>query len=213
MAKLQLALDGDLSSALALLEKTHGHVDIIEIGTPLVFREGMRAVRKVRTAYPQPRLLADLKIMDAGEAEAGIAFCAGADIVTVMGVSGDETIQGALASAKKHDGQVMVDMMQLSDPLERADTLIGLGCNLLCFHTAHDQQSMHGSPCRQLAQLRQTCPSLHLAIAGGVNLKVLPQIMPLHPQIIVVGSAITAAADPSLAARLIHEGIRNYGDV
>ena len=196
MAKLQLALDGDLSSALAVLEKTHGHVDIIEIGTPLVFREGMRAVRKVRTAYPQPRLLADLKIMDAGEAEADIAFGAGADIVTVMGVSGDETIQGALISAVKHDGQVMVDMMQLADPLERADTLIGLGCNLLCLHTAHDQQSMHGSPWRQLAQLRKAFPSLHLAIAGGVNLKVLPQIMPLHPQIIVVGSAITAAADP-----------------
>ena len=151
---------------------------------------------KIRTAYPQPRLLADLKIMDAGEAEADIAFGAGADIVTVMGVSGDETIQGALISAVKHDGQVMIDMMQLADPLERADRLIGLGCNLLCLHTAHDQQSTHGSPWRQLAQLRQAYPSLHLAIAGGVNLKVLPQIMPLHPQIIVVGSAITAAADP-----------------
>ena len=213
MAKLQLALDGELSSALAVLEEAHPYVDIVEIGTPLVFREGMRAVRKVRTTYPQPRLLADLKIMDAGEAEADIAFAAGADIVTVLGVSGDETIQGALESAKKHDGQVMVDMMQLADPLERADTLIGLGCNLLCLHTAHDQQSIHGSPWRQLAQLRKAYPSLHLAIVGGVNLKVLPQIMPLHPQIIVVGSAITAAADPSLAARLIHEGIRKYGNV
>ena len=212
MAKLQLALDGDLSSALVLLEKTHGLVDMIEIGTPLVFREGMRAVRKVRTTYPHLRLLADLKIMDAGEAEADIAFGAGADIVTVLGVSGDETIQGALASAKKHDGQVMIDMMQLANPLERADMLIGLGCNLLCLHTAHDQQSIHGSPWRQLAQLRQAFPSLHLAIAGGVSQKVLPQILPLNPEIIVVGSAITAAANPSLAARLIHEGIREYGD-
>ena len=152
----------------------------IEIGTPLVFREGMRAVRKVRTTYPHLRLLADLKIMDAGEAEADIAFGAGADIVTVMGVSGDETIQGAFASAKKHDGQVMVDMMQVSDPLERADKLIEIGCNLFCLHTAHDQQSIHGSPWRQLAQLRKAFPSLDLAIAGGVNLKVLPQIMPLQ---------------------------------
>ena len=212
MAKLQLALDGDLSSALAVLEAAYPYVDIIEIGTPLVFREGMRAVRKVRTTYPHLRLLADLKIMDAGEAEAEIAFAAGADIVTVMGVSGDETIQGAFASAKKHDGQVMVDMMQVSDPLERADKLIEIGCNLFCLHTAHDQQSIHGSPWRQLAQLRKAFPSLDLAIAGGVNLKVLPQIMPLNPQIIVVGSAITAAAVPSLAARLMHEGIRKYGD-
>ena len=212
MAKLQLALDGDLSDGLAVLEQTHAYVDIVEIGTPLVFREGMRAVRVIRAAYPGLRLLADLKIMDAGEAEADIAFGAGADIVTALGLSGDETIQGALASAKKRAGQVMVDMIGVADPLQRAAELIELGCDLLCLHTAHDQQVQRGSPWRQLAQLREAYPALSLAIAGGVSLEVLPQILPLHPQIIVVGSAITAAADPGLAARLIHERIRQYGD-
>jgi len=212
MAKLQLALDGDLSDGLAVLEGAHASVDIVEIGTPLVFREGMRALRVIRAAYPGLRLLADLKIMDAGEAEADIAFGAGADIVTVLGLSGDETIQGALASGEKHDGQVMIDMIGMADPLARAAELIGLGCDLLCLHTAHDQQARRGSPWRQLAQLRAAYPELSLAIAGGVNLQLLPQILPLHPQIIVIGSAITAAADPGLAARLIHERIEQYAD-
>ncbi len=212
MAKLQLALDGDLSDGLAVLEGAHASVDIVEIGTPLVFREGMRAVRVIRAAYPGLRLLVDLKIMDAGEAEADIAFGAGADIVTVLGLSGDETIQGALASGEKHDGQVMIDMIGMADPLARAAELIGLGCDLLCLHTAHDQQARRGSPWRQLAQLRAAYPELSLAIAGGVNLQLLPQILPLHPQIIVIGSAITAAADPGLAARLIHERIEQYAD-
>ena len=212
MAKLQLALDGDLSDGLAVLEEAHACVDIVETGTPLVFREGMRAVRVIRAAYPGLRLLSDLKIMDAGGAEADIAFDAGADIVTVLGLSGDETIQGALASAEKGDGQVMVDMMGVADPPQRAAELIALGCDLLCLHTAHDQQTRRGSPWRQLAQVRAAYPALSLAIAGGVSLSLLPQIMPLHPQIVVVGSAITAAEDPGLAARLIHEGIREYGD-
>ncbi|MCY4069780.1 MAG: orotidine 5'-phosphate decarboxylase [Chloroflexi bacterium] len=212
MAKLQLALDGDLQGSLEVLEKAHPHVDIIEIGTPLVFREGMRAVRAIRAAYPGLRLLADLKIMDAGEAEADIAFGAGADMITVLGLSGDETIQGALASAEKHAGQVMIDMMAVTDLVARAAELMGLGCDLLCLHTAHDQQSRRGSPWRQLAQLREAYPPLSLAIAGGLSLEVLTQILPHHPQIVVVGSAITAAADPGLAARLIHEGIRQYGD-
>ncbi len=212
MAKLQLALDGDLSGGLAVLEQAHAYVDIVEIGTPLVFREGMRAVRVIRAAYPGLRLLADLKIMDAGEAEADIAFGAGADVVTALGLSGDETIQGALASGEKRAGQVMIDMIGVADPLQRAAELTGFGCDLLCLHTAHDQQAKRGSPWRQLAQLREAYPALSLAIAGGVSLEVLPQILPLHPQIIVVGSAITAAADPGFAARLIHEGIGHYGD-
>ncbi len=211
MAKLQLALDGDLSSALAVLEQAHAFVDIVEIGTPLVFRDGMRAVGKIRAAYPGLRLLADLKIMDAGAAEADIAFGAGADMVTVLGLAGDETIQGALNSAEKHGGQVMIDMMEVAEPPQRAVELIGLGCDLLCLHTAHDQQPKRDSPWRQLAQLRAAYPALHLAIAGGISQKLLPQILPLQPQIIVVGSAITAAADPGLAARLIHEGISQYG--
>lgn len=211
MAKLQLALDGDLSSALDVLEQAHASVDIVEIGTPLVFREGMRAVGKIRSAYPGLRLLADLKIMDAGAAEADIAFDAGADMVTALGLAGDETIQGALASAEKHGSRVMVDMMEVADPPQRAAELMELGCDLLCLHTAHDQQSKRASPWRQLAQLRESYPALHLAIAGGVSLKLLPQILPLQPQIIVVGSAITAAADPGLAAQLIHEGIGQYG--
>ena len=212
MAKLQLALDGDLSDGLAVLEQAHAYVDIVEIGTPLVFREGMRAVRVIRSAYPGLRLLADLKIMDAGEAEADIAFDAGADIVTALGLSGDETIQGALASAKKRAGQIMIDMIGVADPLQRAAELTELGCDLLCLHTAHDQQAKRGSPWRQLAQLRAAYPALSLAIAGGISLEVLPQILPLHPQIIVVGSAITAAADPGFATRLIHERIHQYGD-
>ena len=212
MTKLQLALDGDLEGALAVLEKAYAHVDIVEIGTPLVYREGMSALRRIRKAYPETCLLADLKIMDAGEVEADIAFSAGADIVTVLGLGGDETIQGALASAEKHSGQVMVDMIGVADPQGRAAELVALGCDLLCLHTAHDQQTKRGSPWRQLAQLRAAYPELGLAIAGGVSLNLLPQIMPLYPQIVAVGSAITAAADPGHAARLIHEGIRQYGD-
>ena len=44
---------------------------------------------------------ADLKIMDAGEHEANLAFNAGADIVTVLGVAHDETIRGVVRAARR----------------------------------------------------------------------------------------------------------------
>lgn len=211
MTRLQLALDGELDAALEILETANSHIDIAEIGTPLVFREGMRAVRKVRAAYPQLEVVADLKIMDAGAAEAEIAFDAGADCVTVMGVASDATIRGALQCAGRCGKRVMIDMMQVSPLLDRARQLRRMGCVLLCVHTAHDLQSAQDSPWRQLADLRAAMPDAGLAIAGGVKLETLDDILPLRPQVIIVGSAITGAADPARAAQRMYDRIHNNG--
>ena len=209
MTELQIALDGDLDAALDVLAQVHPFVDIAEVGTPLVFREGMRAVREIREAYPQLTLVADLKIMDAGQAEADIAFEASADRATVMALASDATIAGALQSARSHGKRVMIDMMQVADPLARARQLLALGCDLLCLHTAHDLQSSQGSPSAQLAQLRAELPGAQLAIAGGVKLDTLAEILPLRPQVVIVGSGITAAPDPGATARHFHERIRH----
>ncbi|MDE2749559.1 MAG: orotidine 5'-phosphate decarboxylase [Chloroflexota bacterium] len=211
MTKLQLALDADLPSALRILSDAHAHIDIAEIGTPLVFREGMRALRRIREAFPQLTLMADLKIMDAGRAEADIAFSAGADLVTVMAAAADATIAGALESARSHEKRVMVDMMQIAHPRARALELVELGCDLLCLHTAHDQQASQASPFAQLADLRGALPAAGLAIAGGVKLADLDRILPLRPQVIIVGSAITGAADPQASAEQFFQRIREYG--
>ena len=183
-----------------------------EIGTPLVFREGMNAVRRIRRAHPQFTLVADLKIMDAGRAEADIAFSAGADIVTVMALAADATIAGALESARAHNKRAMLDMMQVANTRARAMELVEMGSDLLCLHTAHDQQASLGSPFAQLAELRQALPSTGMAIAGGVKLPALERILPLKPQVIIVGAAITAAADARASAKQFHERIRAYGD-
>ncbi len=212
MSELQIALDGELDRALRILAQVQPHCDIAEVGTPLVFREGMEAVRQIRAAYPYLRLVADLKIMDAGQAEAEIAFAAGADTVTVMALASDATICGALRSAKRHQNQVMIDMMQVADPLARARELLKLGCDLLCLHTAHDMQSAQGSPFAQLAQLRAALPEARLAIAGGLQLSALEQALAHDPQILIVGSAITKAADPANAARLFHERLRRHAN-
>ena len=47
--------------------------------------------------------------------EASLAFQAGVDIVTVLGLAPDSTILGALESARTYQKQVMLDMMQVQD--------------------------------------------------------------------------------------------------
>ena len=88
--KLQLALDTlTLEECMTLLQETRGSVDIAEVGTPFIIEEGMRPVREFKQHFPEIEILADAKIMDAGELEAETAFKAGADIVTVLGASND----------------------------------------------------------------------------------------------------------------------------
>lgn len=90
------------------------------IGTPVVINEGLRAVKELKDAFPSLKVLADLKIMDAGGYEVMKASEAGADIITVLGVSDDSTIQGAVDEAHKQNKKNMVDMINVKDMSARA---------------------------------------------------------------------------------------------
>jgi 3-hexulose-6-phosphate synthase len=207
--QLQLALDGDLSSSMAVLAAVRSYIDIAEIGTPLIYREGVAAINTLRAAYRDLTLLADLKIMDAGDEEAAIAFEAGADIVTVLGVTTDETISGAVAAARRYGGRVLADMMQVADMAERAARLLALGCDWLCVHTAYDLQQGGATPLEDLRDLRARLPDAPLAVAGGVKPTTLEGVLAFAPQIVVVGGAITRAAEPAAVARAIYERMQS----
>jgi 3-hexulose-6-phosphate synthase len=202
--KLQLALDGDLLSSLSILQAVRPYIDLAELGTPLIYREGIAAAARIHRQFPDLPLLADFKIMDAGDEEATIAFEAGCDLVTVLGVTQDVTIQGVVAAARRFGKQVMVDMMQVNDVINRAQTLLEMGCHYLCLHTAYDVHSAtKQSSLGQLEVLHRAIPQAPLAIAGGIGLPQLKAIAALHPEIIIVGSAITKAPDPLMAAQAI----------
>lgn len=86
--KLQLALDElTLPEALVFIDKVVDDVDIIEVGTPFLIREGVNAIKAIKEKYPHKEVLADAKIMDGGHFESQLLFDAGADYVTVLGVT------------------------------------------------------------------------------------------------------------------------------
>ena len=110
--RLQVAFDLlSLEEVLALLEEVHDLVDIVEIGTPLILKEGIQAVSKVKECYPDQVVLADLKIMDAGALEAEIGFDAGADMITVLGLASRTTKSAAKSTAEQHGGKIVVDLI------------------------------------------------------------------------------------------------------
>ena len=114
--KLQLALDDlNLEEALALTEKVREYIDIIEIGTPFVYQEGMNAVKIFKESFPEKEVLADMKIMDAGYYESEEALKVGADYITVLGVTDNLTIRGCIEAAEHYGKEVVVDMICVPD--------------------------------------------------------------------------------------------------
>ncbi len=110
--QIQFAIDTlTTEAALDLAAKAAPSVDVLELGTPLIKAEGLSVITAMKQAHPDKTVFADLKTMDAGELEADIAFAAGADLVTVLGVAGDSTIRGAVAAAEKHGKGIVVDLI------------------------------------------------------------------------------------------------------
>ena len=110
--KLQVAFDIQQSDEVLELVEVNGDlIDIVEIGTPLIMKEGLKSVQKIKKEYPNQTVLADLKIMDAGSLEAQIGFDAGADIVSVLGLASKKTLTSVKNTAVKNGRKVMVDMI------------------------------------------------------------------------------------------------------
>lgn len=195
--KLQVALDTlSLEACEELLSQTKDYVDIAEIGTPFVIEEGMRPVKYLKDKFPNIEILADVKIMDAGEFEADKCFSAGADICTVLGVSNNSTIEGVVRSAKKHHKKVMVDMIEVKDLAQRAQEIDEMGVDYICVHTAFDIQNTGKDPLDDLKILNSVIKNAKPAVAGGVKLETIDAIVQEGAEIIVVGGAICTADDP-----------------
>lgn len=206
--KLQVAMDVlTTDDALALAAKVAPHVDIIELGTPLIKNAGLSAVTAIKEAHPEHLVLADLKTMDAGELEASLAFDAGADLVTVLGVAGDSTIAGAVSAGRARSKGVVVDLIGVPDKVTRAREVVALGAELVEMHAGLDEQAEEGFTFETLLTDGSTS-GVAFAVAGGVSATTVAAVQDAGAQIAVAGGAIYGADDPAAAAAEIRAAVR-----
>ncbi|KHD85456.1 3-hexulose-6-phosphate synthase [Heyndrickxia ginsengihumi] len=207
--ELQLALDlVNIPEAIELVKEVEDYIDIVEIGTPVVINEGLRAVKEVKAAFPNLKVLADLKIMDAAGYEVMKASEAGADIITILAQAEDMSIKGAVEEAKKQGKKILVDMIAVKDLATRAKEVDAMGVDYICVHTGYDLQAVGKNSFADLQTIKSVVKNAKTAIAGGIKLETLPEALKAEPDLIIVGGGITGQEDKKAVAAKMQQMIK-----
>lgn len=196
--KIQLALDRfDISTAINIAEQCKNEADILEIGTSLLKEFGVESIRAFRKVFPQKTLLADMKTIDNACYEAKIAFMSGADIITVMGCGPVVTINLIAEAARAQKKMYMIDLLG-TDDIRQEYLKAKFRDAIFCLHMSKDTQEQSNSAFdfgKVLWDGRLT------AAAGGIDKNTIQAVSSvLKPDIFIIGSAISGAAEPQEAA-------------
>jgi 3-hexulose-6-phosphate synthase len=207
MKKFQVALDlFSIEDTLNVLEKVGEFVDIIELGTPLMIKEGVSAVKVVKGKFPDKIVFADIKVMDGGSVIPKIAFNAGADMVSVLAVAEDNTIKATIDCANEYKKDVLVDMCSVPDIGKRAKEVDLMGPKYICVHVGYDIQNTGADPIEELKNIVDV--KSHKAIAGGIKLSNFEEAVKSPADLIIVGGGLYNQPNMREIAQKMHAIIK-----
>ena len=200
---VQISLDlTDIDEALetAALAMRAG-VDWLEAGTPLILAEGLHGVRKLREAFPDTPIVADLKTMDGGYLEAEMMARAGATHVVVMARAHEETIKCVVEAGRDFGVKVMGDNLGAPDMVAAAKQLEALGCDYVIHHIGYDERrgiaaagKRMPSPLDQLIEVVKAV-DIPVQAVGGLSLEQAIQCPRYGAPLVVLGAPLTIDAD------------------
>ena len=194
--KLQIAVDiADTKRILEIADQVHDVIDIYEVGTPVIMKEGMVPVRALKDRYPGLTVLADSKIMDGGALECEDICRNGADIVTVLALADNATVEEVVQVAHRYGRKVMADLICVRNIPERSRELVEMGVDYVAVHTGVDMQKRGRTPLKDLRELVKAIDPEKSAVAGGVNRKTVSDYVAERPGIVISGTALYNAPD------------------
>lgn len=202
-------------------------VDWLEAGTPLILAEGLHGVKKLREAFPNTPIVADLKTMDGGYLEAEMMAKAGANYVVVMARAHEETIKCVVQAGKDFGAQVMGDNLGCPDMVAGAKFLEDLGCDFVIHHIGYDERRGIAAQGKRMPspmdQLREVVDAVSVPVqaVGGLSLEQAIACPKYGAPLVVLGAPLTIDADAFKTAdgnleeslRMIFKTIHAYGDI
>jgi 3-keto-L-gulonate-6-phosphate decarboxylase len=202
--KLQISFDlTDLDKAIEIAQSVVNQCDIFEISTILLCKYGIQAVTRFRNTFPHKPLIVDTKLVDSAEPIIPMIAQAGANWITVLAGSTQETIHALCKEASKHNLKVLLDLVDSSYKGQSAMEAKNLGADALLFHQPY-------SPATSLTfidtwEMVKGNASLPIFISAEINRENVNRIMLLKPQTLIIGRSIVQATDPAQEAQFYYD--------
>ncbi|HTE20457.1 MAG TPA: orotidine 5'-phosphate decarboxylase / HUMPS family protein, partial [Armatimonadota bacterium] len=119
---VQVAIDVlQIDRALRVAEAAvRAGVDWLEVGTPLVTFEGVKAISALAREFPEHPVLADFKMMDGVRKYVLATAEQGGRIATICGVASDASIRTAVQAGKDCGVRIICDLYAAPDGPRRA---------------------------------------------------------------------------------------------
>jgi 3-hexulose-6-phosphate synthase/6-phospho-3-hexuloisomerase len=189
--------------------------------------EGLHGVRKLREAFPNIPIVADLKTMDGGYLEAEMMAKAGATHVVVMARAHEETIKVVVQAGKDYGIKVMGDNLGCPDMVSAAKWLEDLGCDYVIHHIGYDERRGIAAQGKRMPspmdQLKEVVDAVRVPVqaVGGLTLEQAIACPAYGAPLVVLGAPLTidaesfktADGDLESSLRLICDKIHAYGDI
>ena len=206
---LQIALD------IPNIERTKGIVEelpesdriILEVGTPLLKKYGVKVIRDLRELVGDAFIVADLKTLDAGKVEVDLAFEETADAAVVSGLAATETVDKFIYEAKRLGIYAVVDMMNVEDPIQKLRSLEEFP-DIVILHRAIDvERRTDKTRWELIKEMREAFKGQRflVAVAGGITPETAPEALAKGADIIIVGRYITQSRDVERSVRELLE--------
>jgi 3-hexulose-6-phosphate synthase len=139
---VQVAIDClDLDRAYVVAEAAiRAGVDWLEVGTPLLTFNGVKAIGELARRFPERPVLADYKMMDGTRKYVLETARQGGRICTICSVASDASIRTAVQAARDSGVRVLCDLYAVLDGPKRAREVEAMGVDSAYIHYGADQR-------------------------------------------------------------------------
>jgi len=207
---IQIALDiPDLEKVKSIIsELPQSDRIILETGTPLIKKYGVKVIRELRELAKDVFIVADLKTLDVGQVEVDLAYEETADAAVASGLASKETLDKFIYEAKRLGIYGVVDMMDVADPLTVLKSLKMLP-DVIILHRGIDEEAGGKTRWEHIKAIKEAFPGKKIlfAVAGGIDPSTAPLALKSGADILVVGRYITQSRDVRRATREFLESL------